>query len=77
MVAQFGCCFSAAERLAMEMMLRTPNLDRQVFMLTRIAYPLKSIPAIACLAGEVRFNGSQFHHQNPRTSLRLGDVAMI
>jgi hypothetical protein len=46
-------------------------------MLLRIAYPLMSIPAIARIAGEVRFHGLQFHHQSPRASLRLGDVAMI
>jgi hypothetical protein len=61
----------------MNVMLHTPALNRQVFMLLRIAYPLKSIPAIARIVGEVRFHGSQFHHQNPRASLRLGDVAMI
>jgi hypothetical protein len=60
----------------MNVMLHTPALNRQVFMLLRIAYPLISIPAIARVLGEVRFSGSQFRHPNPRTGLRLGDVAM-
>jgi hypothetical protein len=61
----------------MNVMLRTSGVNRQVFMLLRIAYPLISIPAFARIVGEARFGGSQFHRPNPWTSMRLGDFAMI